>query len=156
MKENEYLEYDLPNNETTSFKVGTMTVPAPVFVPEVKGKEDIQILLKFSNAIPKGNPIIVPENRWMQLINHPTIANLPALGDNITLQKFLSNHPLLFYDPPELFRNSYPDAFVKYALQGDKTKRRKFNNHVIEGENKKQLNWFRHSLDLLYENKCKI
>jgi len=139
MKNSAFLIYDAPNGATTSFVVGNDVIPAPAFIPEVKNEEDIRALLRFPAALPERNPIIVPANRWMQLISNPIMGLKAPLSELKPINNFLESHPIFAYDPPEMFRYSLGGELVKYALKGDKIKRRQFNGYLNKGETNQAL-----------------
>ena len=134
MRNNAFLLYDEPSGATTSFVVGNYVIQAPVFIPEIKKDEDLKVLLRFSSAIPKGNPILVPANRWIQLISNPAIGLKAPMSGLQPVDIFLQDHPIFSYDPPEMFRYSMGEEIVRYALQGDRIKGRLFNGHLRKGE----------------------
>lgn len=134
MRSNAFLLHDEPSGATTSFVVGDHVIQAPVFIPEVKKDEDLKVLLRFSAAIPKGNPILVPANRWIQLISNPAIGLRAPLSGLKPVNVFLQDYPIFSYDPPEMFRYSMGEEIVRYALQGDRIKGRLFNGHLRKGE----------------------
>lgn len=119
MNANQFLIYDQPSSQTTSFKVGNAVVPAPAYIPEIKGIEDLIALLNFSSVIPKGNPIMVPAYRWLNLISDPRIRQQNILSGNDLIGRFLADHPIYFYDPPEFYKYSLGSELVRYALKGE-------------------------------------
>ncbi len=135
----EFLIRDQPAGLTKSFRVGDLTVPGPVFIPEVKGREDLDVILKFSRAIPKGNPILVPAHRWPQLIGNPRFSQGDPFNGIPPASQFLKNHPMIFYDPPELFRYTFSKILVSYALAGNRRAGTQFTNLLKKGERDKAL-----------------
>ncbi len=111
-----YLRYDNLSKTVTSFKVGNVFYPAPAYIPEIKGEEDLNVLLENMHAIPIGNPILVPSNRWADLV-HPLYYQHKLYG-NIPIRDFIQNYSLIFYDPPEFFKGVYGETLLDYALSG--------------------------------------
>jgi hypothetical protein len=132
MNDSGFLIYDSPAGETTSFVAGNAIVQAPAYIPEIKGDEDIKALLRFSSVLPQGSPIIAPANRWTQLISNPLLGPKAPLGGLTPIDKFLPQHPIYFYDPPELFRYTFGEELVRYALKGEGIK--EFNSHLKKNE----------------------
>jgi len=137
--QSKYLIYDPPSGATTSFIVGGMEIPAPSFIPEVKSREDVEALLRFPTALPKGNPIMVPANKWTTLVSHPLFRSGNYLKGIHPIGELVRNHPILFYDPPELFRYSLTNVFVSYALMANKGKVRRFNSSLRKGNEAEAL-----------------
>lgn len=135
-----YLLQDMPDGSTNSFLVGNVVVPAPSYIPEIKGAEDIQVLLKHSHALPVENPIMVPSNRWSTDIEKPIFRKGNLLKGIPPIEQFLKQHPFLFYDPPEFFRYTLGKNIVTYALKGSNSEARKFNNFLRKGKVKEALN----------------
>lgn len=133
MRNSEYLLYDQPNGATTSFIVGNTVIPAPAYFPEIKGDEDLKAMMRASSALPLGNPVIVPSNRWMHLISNPILGPKGSFGPN-SINGFLEDHPIVFYDPPEFFRYTLGGELVKYALKGDREKKQQFYGFLKKGE----------------------
>ena len=127
----EYLMIDEPARTTNSFLTGSFTIPAPCFIPEIKGEEDIEVLLRFSKALDSHTPIIVPGYRWSAFISNPRFRFSDF--DKINILDLVKNHPIIFYEPPEFFRYSLSKTFVTYCLKGDRQKARKFNKDLKMG-----------------------
>ncbi|MCM1566342.1 MAG: hypothetical protein NC238_10415 [Dehalobacter sp.] len=124
----QYLKIDEPLKRTTSFIVGNMEVPAPCFTPEVKGDEDVDVLLRYSRALNEHAPIIMPANRWSSIVTDKRFLISDILKNKISILELIAEHPILFMEPPEFFRYRLTKKFVTYALKGDRQKARKFNN----------------------------
>ena len=111
-----HLRYDNPSKTVTSFKIGNAFCPAPTYIPEIKGGEDLNVLLENMHAIPAGNPILIPSNRWADLVQ--PLAYQHKLFGSIPIRDFIQNYSLIFYDPPEFFRGVYGETLLDYALSG--------------------------------------
>lgn len=133
----EFLMYDQPTKKTTSFVAGNAIVRAPAFIPEIKGDEDLRALLRCSDTLPQGNPIMVPPRRWMQMLSNPLIGvRAPSIGLT-PINRFIEQHPIYLYDPPEFFRYTLKGELVKYALR--KEKHKEFYDLLKEGDYEKAI-----------------
>jgi hypothetical protein len=111
-----HLRYDNLSKTATSFKIGDTFCQAPAYLPEIKGEEDLNVLLENMQAIPVGNPILIPANRWSELVQ-PLSYQLTLFG-NLPIRDFIQNYSLIYYDPPEFFRGVYGETLLEYALSG--------------------------------------
>jgi|GEM_PF-1574142 hypothetical protein len=118
------LRYDNPSKTATSFKVGNSFYPAPAYIPEIKGEEDLTVLLENMHVIPAGNPILIPANRWANLVQ-PLYFQKRLIGSN-PIQDFIQNYSLIFYDPPEFFKGIYGEDLLEYALSGRPENKKSF------------------------------
>jgi len=117
MNDNQFLIYDREtNSRTTSYRVGDFIIPAPTYIPEVKNVEDIRALLRYSSAIAKGNPVMVPAHRWSKLMSDSRVQSLSKGLDLIG--NFVKQHPIYLYDPPELYKYALGAELYGYALKG--------------------------------------
>ena len=110
-----YLRYDNPSKTATSFRVGNNFYPAPSFIPEIKGGEDLRVLLEHMDVLPVGNSVLVPSNKWDHIIK-PFKFQYDLFGNDPPIKTFIENYPIIFYDPPEFFRYAYTKTFIRYAL----------------------------------------
>lgn len=133
----EFLIYDQPAKKTTSFIAGNAIVRAPAFIPEIKGDEDLRALLRCYDTLPQGNPIMVPPRRWMQMISNPLIGMKAPMTGLISINRFIEQHPIYFYDPPEFFRYTLKGELVKYAIRREKI--RDFYDLLKKGEHDKAI-----------------
>ena len=124
-----YLRHDNPSKTATSFKVGNVFYPAPAYIPEIKGEEDLNVLLENTQAIPAGNPILIPSNRWADLV-HPLYYQHNLFGKNIPIRDFIQNYSLIFYDPPEFFRGVYGEKLLDYAISGKPNSKQNFKSKL--------------------------
>jgi hypothetical protein len=104
-------------------------VPAPFFSPEIKGGEGLYALLQGREALDPNNPIVVPGYRWKDIRSKPEFKNIRE-----ELQSLIKEHPLLYYEPVELFRYTQPKNLVTYAFKGDVSQSREFYDNLREGE----------------------
>lgn len=128
----QFLIQDPPSRVTTSFIVGNAIVSAPAFIPEIKGDEDLRALLRCAPTLPQGSPVMVPAARWMQLISNPLIGAKAPLNGLTPINRFIEQHPIYFFDPPEFFRYTLKGELVNYALRGERTG--EFYSHLKKGE----------------------
>jgi hypothetical protein len=140
MEQKQFLILDQPHERTTSFLIGDTVISAPSFIPEVKGEEDLEVLLKYSGMVPIGNPFMVPAYRWTNLIDHPLFKVGDVFKGIGPIADFLRLHPVIFYDPPEFFRFTLTKNLVSYALKGNRTDARKFNNYLKKKEYNNAIN----------------
>jgi hypothetical protein len=153
-----FLKYDNPSKTATSFKVGSAFFPAPAFIPEIKGEDDLVVLLEHMDAIPKNNPIIVPANKWWTLIK-PMRYQFDLGGNVPPIQTFMENYSLIFFDPPEFFRYVFGERFVDYALSGSKENKKAFRNKLENNDPKGAINlapkFFQPFIETQLPNICK-
>jgi len=140
MEQKQFLVFDQPGERTTSYVVGNVEIPAPSFIPEIKGDEDIEVILKNTRLLPRGNPILVPAYRWTKLIENPLFRDGDAYRGIQSVPSFVKEHPIMFFDPPELFRYTLTKTLVSYALKGDRGAARRFNNHLKKGNRQAAIN----------------
>lgn len=104
-------------------------IKSPTAIPEVKSAEDLHALLPHLEALDDNNPVIVPGYRFEQIRIKPAMSQY---GER--MNRLLNGHPLIYYEPSELFRYAMPDSLVTYAFQGSISKRSDFNDLVEEGK----------------------
>ncbi|MGA2122499.1 MAG: hypothetical protein ABSG49_10755 [Methanoregula sp.] len=132
-EQKQFLVFDQPAGRTTSYLIGDVVIPAPSFIPEIKGDEDIEVILKNSKLLPIGNPLMVPAFRWTKLIENPLFRDGDVFRGLQPALSFVKEHPIIFYDPPELFRYTLTKTLISYALKGDRGAARRFNNYLKKG-----------------------
>lgn len=140
MLKQEYLTYDGPKNNTTSFYIGGVKIQSPCFIPEIKGHEDIEVLLRFSKALESNTPILVPSCRWLSLLSSPRYNKMDDIN-KIGILKLIKEHPLLFYEPPEFFRYTLSKNIITYCLKGNVQQARKFNSFLKKGSTSEALSY---------------
>jgi hypothetical protein len=94
----------------------TKGIEAPFFTPELKGPEGLKGLLAARSALDPQNPIMVPGHRWQGIRSKPQFKKV-----RVEIHDLVSNHPVFYYEPVELFRYTLPQTLVTYAFQGDRT-----------------------------------
>ncbi|OKY78299.1 MAG: hypothetical protein BTN85_0787 [Candidatus Methanohalarchaeum thermophilum] len=124
MSEVKYIKKDKEGLE--EIKVGKEdSIKCPVFIPEIKSSEDLYPLLNHRNFLENKNPIMVPGYKWQKI---RTKEEFTDRKDEI--KKLMKDHPLLYYEPPELFRYKRPSNLITYSLRGSRAKRRDFNKEI--------------------------
>lgn len=126
--------HDQPQKLTNSFLIGNVVVPAPAYIPEIKGPEDIETLLRYSKIMPVGNPVMFPSNRWSAEVAKPLFRKGNLLKGILPIEQFLRNHSIIFYDPPEFFRYTLGKQLITYALKGSISEARSFNKNIRDGK----------------------
>ncbi len=134
-----YLIVDEPERKTRSFVLGGYTIAAPSYIPEIGGNEDVEVLLKFSRALERNNPIMVPGYRWASMAANPRYKNGDLVAGRIGISELLVEHPAVFYEPPEMFRYSKRRKLITYALKGDRQLAKNFRKALEEGDTNKAL-----------------
>lgn len=109
-------------------------IEAPFYTPEVSGPEGLQALLYAKEALESQNPIIVPGYRWQDIRSKPRFREVSQ-----EIRELVTEHPLLYYEPVELFRYTRPQKLVTYALRGDQSRSRAFYNDLRNGEFEKAI-----------------
>lgn len=138
MNQTETVYYRQTSPGQEEYRIGQRPwIDAPSYIPEIKGGEDILVLLENRNVLDENNPVMVPGSRWPQLRDRPMFKDYET-----QLQDVVRNQPLIYWDPPELFRKSHPDTLVRLAFRGSRSKRRKFNKKL-------RARRFRDALDML-------
>lgn len=135
---NKYLILDEPHKKTKSFFIGDYKIPAPCFMSEIKGEEDVEVHLRFSYALEPNSPIIVPAYRWLSLIDTPRFKQADLT--KISVIKLIKEYPIIFYEPPELFRYSLSTNLITYAFKGDKQKSNRFYTHLKKKDTYNAIN----------------
>lgn len=117
------------------FRISTVSnIEAPTFIPEIKGPEDLHVILRNLDGLEENNPIFVPGYRWESLWTKGEFSRYDKR------MKELHSHPLIYYEPPELFRYRMPDVLKTYALRGSRSRARKFKQLVTDGEIEEAIN----------------
>jgi len=104
-------------------------IKSPNAIPEIKSPEDLHALLPHLEALDENNPVMVPGYRFENIRTKPAMSKYGQ-----RMHQLMNGHPLIYYEPPELFRYAMPDDLVTYAFKGSRSKRREFNNKVEDGD----------------------
>jgi hypothetical protein len=108
---------------------GAQHIETPTYSPEIASAEDLEVILRYRDALDKGAPILVPGYRWQQIRTKPQFREIePEIRD------LIRNHPTLYYEPVELFRYRRPKKLVSHAFRGSQSKSRKFYKNLRDGD----------------------
>lgn len=110
-------------------------IEAPYYTPEVSGPEGLQALLYSKSALEEQNPIIVPGHRWQDIRSKPRFKQVRN-----EIRSLVTQHPIYYYEPVELFRYTQPQNLVTYAFQGDQGRSRDFYSLLREAEYQRAIN----------------
>lgn len=104
-------------------------IKSPNAIPEIKSPEDLHAVLPRLEALDENNPVMVPGYRFEEIRTKPAMSKYGQ-----RMNRLMNGHPLLYFEPPELFRYAMPDDLVTYGFQGSRSKRIEFNKKVEAGE----------------------
>lgn len=127
------------------FRIGDFTsIPDPTFIPEIKGPEGLHAVLDHRDILELENPLMVPAARWSWMRAKREIINRTgdALSDNEVsgeIKDIETNHPILFFEPPELYNFCRTAALANYFLKNPEWNREKFHKHLARGEHREAL-----------------
>jgi hypothetical protein len=113
---------------------GQSGIQAPFYVPEIKGPEGLEALLYAHGALDDTNPITVPGYRWKDIRSKPTFKDKKD-----EIKQLISQHPIYYYEPVELFRYTQPKNLVTYAFQGSRSSSREFYQRIRKGDIQKAV-----------------
>jgi len=117
-------------------------IEAPFYTPEVSGPEGLQALLYAKEALEEQNPVIVPGHRWQDIRSKPRFREVRE-----EIRELVTEHPIYYYEPVELFRYTRPQSLVTYAFRGDQGQSRAFYDKLREGQYDKAI----HSLPTFFQ-----
>lgn len=103
------------------------SIECPYFIPEIKGAEGVQALLRAKSVLEESNPIMVPGLRWRDIRSKPQFKELEE-----EIKNLIAEHQFYYYEPIELYRYSRPQALTTYAFRGDRSKKQEFNSLIRE------------------------
>ena len=126
------------SNGEPTFTVGQHTnIPWPVFIPEVKWDEGFRAILNYPDALDNRNPIMVPAAAYQGLRNKPAIVNREnEEGEKVgeeEVEALEANHPLIYFDPPELYNFRRTSTLRKYYFKGKYSDAQQFKSHLRDG-----------------------
>lgn len=140
MNEMKYLLRDQPSGSTKSFVIEKTKISGPVFIPEIKSEEDIEVLLRFSNVLSPNNPILVPANKWMTQLANPHFHHPDVLRGMVSVAQLIKEHPIMFYEPPEFFRYTMPKQLITYAFKSNRKTSQQFYAFLKKGDEERAFN----------------
>lgn len=103
-------------------------IEAPYFSPEIKGPEDLQVLLTGRNLLDENNPFMVQGYRWKNIRSKTQFKDVRPL-----IQNLIVNNPTFYYEPVDLLRYTRPKNLVTYSFRGSRSSTRRFNEHLRNG-----------------------
>jgi len=121
-----------------SFKMGGHEgITAPVYIPELKGAEGLRAILDHVDALDEKNPVMVPAAKWSWLREkNEIISRTNDEGREIgaeEVEEFEENHPLVFYDPPELYNYKLTKTLTNYVFKHGAWESERFNKLLTQG-----------------------
>lgn len=105
---------------------GAKHTETPTFAPEIASAEDLESILLHRSVLDDQAPILVPGYRWQEIRTKPRFREAKR-----EVQSLLQNHPIIYYEPVELFRYRRPKRLVSHALRG---KSGKFYSKLRDGD----------------------
>lgn len=130
-------------------------IEAPSYIPEIGSAEDLHVVLDNQELLDENNPIFVLSNKWK------TIRLKKEFEDRQwEIQNLIEEYPIIYYEPPELFRYKMPRTLPKYARSSSVSLGRKFNTRIRNGNVQEALDlvpefyqpFIRHQLQSVCEN----
>jgi len=127
-----------PDADTVTYQMGDHAgIPSPTYLPELKGYEGLHVILDHIQSLDDHNPIVVPAAAWekistMQNIKNRTDEDGNDIGEE-EVKSLEENHPLLFYDPPELYNYRLTKTLVNYLFKYSAYEKDAFEAELIAG-----------------------
>lgn len=113
-------------------------IPSPVYIPELKGAEGLHAILDHADALDERNPIMVPAAKWSWLREKNEITGRTNDGgDHIgekEVKQLEEEHPLVFYDPPELYNYKLTKTLTNYLFKHGGWNEERFETFLKRGE----------------------
>lgn len=124
MSDSQQYLYELGGGEE-SFQMGAHDdISSPIYLPEVKGAEGLRALLEHVGALDDTNPIVVPAAKWSWLRSKNEITTRTDDSGNEVgaeeIDKLERENPLVFYEPPELYKYRLTKTLVNYVFRLNK------------------------------------
>ncbi len=118
-------------------------IPSPVYIPELKGAEGLHAVLDHVDALDPKNPIMVPAAKWSWLRGKKEItARTDGEGNHSgikEIEELEENHPLAFYDPPELYNYKRTKTLTNYLFKHGGWEQERFEKHAKRGNHSDAL-----------------
>ncbi len=112
-------------------------IPSPMYIPEVKGAEGLRALLNHTDTLDEQNPITVPAAKWSWLRSKNEITTRTnEQGEEVgsqEIQELEEEHPLVFFDPPELYNYKRTKTLVNYLTRLSSLDKDEFERLLREG-----------------------
>lgn len=143
MAETESYLYESESGEGR-FRIGEFAeIPDPSYIPEIKGPEGLHAVLDHVDAIEPQNPVMVPAAKWSWMRTKKEIRTRSDQKENqvgtAEIEELETSHPILFYDPPELYNYRRTKALTNYVFKNPEWNQDKFENYLARGEHAKAL-----------------
>jgi len=126
-----------------SFEMGDHTISSPVYIPEIKGAEGLRAILDHVDALDENNPIMVPAVKWSSLRERNIIlTRTNDDGEEIgeaEIADLEENHPIVYYDPPELYNYKRTKTLVNYLFKHDEWNKGRFEEALRESRHSDAL-----------------
>jgi len=105
-----------------TFSMGNYSgIESPVYIPEIKGAEGLRALLDHTEVLDEKSPVMVPAAKWEALRKRRIILNRTNEdGDEVgesEVQELEESHPLVYYDPPELYNYKRTKTLTNYLFK---------------------------------------
>lgn len=111
--------YREATNGQSEYRIGSKWTPSTSYIPEIHGSEELYSTIEYRRVLDKNNPIAVPAFTWPVLRNKQEGV--------MVLEK---EHPIVFYEPPELLTESHVNHLVEYSLDPSKADDEVFKSEV--------------------------
>jgi hypothetical protein len=116
----------------SEWRIGDVWIPSTAYIPEVRKSEGVYSTGRYSHVLDDGNPVMVPSHNWDAIKD----------GENSQATKIEREHPILFYDPPELLADSHYRKLREYSLEGEGADGDYFEELLSAGRFGEALNLF--------------
>ncbi|NLV10697.1 hypothetical protein GOC74_12260 [Halomicrobium mukohataei] len=118
-------------------------IPSPSYIPEVKGHEGLRAILDHIDALEPNNPIMVPAAKWSKLRERNIIVSRTnedgeEIGES-EIEELEENHPLVYYDPPELYNYKRTRTLTNYLFKHGAWNGERFDELFRQGHHKEGL-----------------
>lgn len=124
---------------TGTFRMGSHNgISSPAYIPELKGAEGLHAILDHVKVLDEYNPIMVPAAKWSWLREKDGILNRTnEHGDEVgeeEIAELEESHPLVFYDPPELYNYRLTKTLTNYLFKHGAWDKDYFETMLVNGE----------------------
>ncbi|WP_256289521.1 hypothetical protein [Halobellus inordinatus] len=111
---------------------------APTYIPEIKGAEGLRALLDHIDSLDESNPIAVPAAKWSWLRSKNEVTSRTDGDGNEVgkseVERLEEEHPLVFFDPPELYWYKRTKTLVNYLFRLPGYDKDRFERLLREGK----------------------
>lgn len=92
---------------------------------EIKGPEDLEALRRAKNALDTEDPLMISAHRAQKIRMQPRFREYEE-----EIRDLFTKRPVLYFEPPELFRYRRPQQLITYNFRGDVPSIKKFYSKV--------------------------